>query len=179
MRHLGAGLAIPDLPLAYGHLLPPTTANQLQQINLERVLHPDHFWAGRFDQQYLERTVTLDRVTFLQVWLHFAHRIGAIVVSLTLTSVILRIFLRNARRDLKIPAGILAALLVTQVALGLLTVYLGKPAEIASLHVAVGALVLATTFTIAVRAVRLYSLGGREAPMADFAETVEFESAVI
>ena len=54
-----------------------------------------------------------------------------------------------------------AVLLVTQVTLGLLSVYLQKPADIASLHVAVGALVLATTFFIAVRAFRLYSLWGR------------------
>ena len=42
--------------------------------------------------------------------------------------------------------------------LGVLTVYLRKPADIASAHVAVGALVLVTAFTIAVRSMRLYSL---------------------
>src|SRR3954462_4525116 len=36
MRHYDAGLAIPDLPLAYGHVLPPTTTAQLADINAHR-----------------------------------------------------------------------------------------------------------------------------------------------
>jgi hypothetical protein len=38
-----------------------------------------------------------------------------------------------------------------------LTVLLQKPADITSAHVAVGALVLLTTFVLAVRSMRLYS----------------------
>src|SRR5205085_2490936 len=36
MRHYDAGLAIPDLPLAYGKLLPPTSDQQLSTINNQR-----------------------------------------------------------------------------------------------------------------------------------------------
>ena len=41
--------------------------------------------------------------------------------------------------------------------LGVLTVLLHKPADIASAHVAVGALTLMTTFVLTARACRLYS----------------------
>jgi uncharacterized PurR-regulated membrane protein YhhQ (DUF165 family) len=61
---------------------------------------------------------------------------------------------------------VLAPLLVTQVTLGVLTVLWRKPADIASLHVAVGALVLVTTFTLAARAVRVYGFRSAPAGMA-------------
>src|SRR5687767_2095288 len=41
MRHYQAGLAIPDLPLAYGELLPPTDAAGLETINQWRSWHPE------------------------------------------------------------------------------------------------------------------------------------------
>ena len=47
-------------------------------------------------------------------------------------------------------------LLLTQLKLGVLTVLLRKPAGVASTHVAVGALVLMTTFVLAARAIRLH-----------------------
>jgi cytochrome c oxidase assembly protein subunit 15 len=145
MRHLGAGLAIPTLPLAYGKLIPPTSDAELHAINTIRIFQ-----------------MNLDPVSLGQIWLHFAHRIGAIVVSLTLMGLIAWILLQHRqRRDLVGPAIILFVLLLTQVTLGILTVYWRKPADVASLHVAVGALVLATTFFIAVRSMRLYSLWGR------------------
>ena len=53
---------------------------------------------------------------------------------------------------------ILLVLLLSQLTLGVLTVYYRKPADVTSIHVAVGALVLATSFVIAVRAMRLYCL---------------------
>ncbi len=146
MRHSGAGLAIPDLPLAYGHLLPPTNAAELAAANHERVWH-----------------LQLDPVTMGQVWLHFAHRVGAVVVS-TAVVVLLAEVARTARstRSLTTPAVVLGGLLVTQVTLGLATVYFRKPADVASAHVACGALVLATAVLIAVRAARLYVLRSPE-----------------
>ncbi len=142
MRHLQAGLAIPDLPFVYGHWLPPTSADQLHAINTMRVLKLD-----------------LEPVTLGQIWLHFGHRMGAIVVSITLVGLIVKIFRHHRDQSaLTIPATVLGVLLTTQVTLGILTVYWRKPADVASLHVATGALVLVTSFLIAVRAIRLYSL---------------------
>src|SRR6266576_3158915 len=53
------------------------------------------------------------------------------------------------------PASVLAILLVVQFALGILTVLTRKPADLATAHVAVGALVLLSTFIITVRAMRI------------------------
>ena len=70
---------------------------------------------------------------------------------------VLRAFLRRMResRPIVAPAVIAATLLLIQVTLGILTVLLRKPADVASAHVAVGALTLVTTFALAVRAWRL------------------------
>jgi heme a synthase len=161
MRHLQAGLAIPDLPLAYHKLLPPMNDSQLAAANHLRIWKLD-----------------LEPVTLGQIWLHFAHRIGAIIVSCTLLTLIGVIHAKfRQRKDLVRPASILGLLLIVQLTLGLLTVYLLKPADVASSHVAVGALVLATTFFIAVRAIRLYSLAYRQ-PGANAGDRREIELIV-
>jgi cytochrome c oxidase assembly protein subunit 15 len=137
MRHYNAGLAIPDLPLAYGKVLPPTTPDALRQANLSRA------WEAG-----------LAPVTMSQVWLHFGHRLGAVIVSL-LSMLLIAASLRQ-HRSLRWPALMLGVLVVAQVTLGVCAVLYRKPADVASAHVAVGALVLVTTFVILVRAARLY-----------------------
>ena len=140
MRHYEAGLAIPDLPLAYGKFLPPTNAAELRVINRARV------WK-----------LNVDPVTLPQIWVAFAHRIGAILVSaMILWTAIVVLRNHRERRELVIPALLLVALLVMQITLGMVTVLWRKPADIASAHVAVGALTLLTAFVICVRALRLY-----------------------
>ena len=140
MRHFQAGLAIPDLPLAYGKLLPPINQAQLDAVNWVRVRQWD-----------------LDAVTLGQVWLHFAHRIGAILVSIAVLALASLVLARyRMRPKLLRPAALLIALLAGQVTLGVLTVLLRKPADVASAHVAVGALVLVGSFVLTARAARLY-----------------------
>lgn len=129
MRHNHAGLAIPDLPLAFGKVLPPTNHTQLEEAN-----------------QTLIWTYHLPAVSMTQVWLHFAHRTGAVLVTIGLltygTFVLLK--LRRARAVVAL-AAILLSLVTIQFTLGVLTVYWRKPADIASAHVACGALTLMTT----------------------------------
>jgi cytochrome c oxidase assembly protein subunit 15 len=140
MRHYDAGLAIPDLPLAYGKLIPPTTEEDLAKANTVRA------WESG-----------LKPVTFLQVWLHFGHRIGAVIVSglvVALVATVIRRF--GQHRRLRRPAWTLSILLLTQLTLGVCTVLYRKPADVASAHVAVGALTLVTTFVLFARSARLY-----------------------
>jgi cytochrome c oxidase assembly protein subunit 15 len=140
MRHQGAGLAIPDIPLVYHHFLPPTTPDQLQQINADRV------W-----------NLGLPPVTLAQIWLHYAHRLWALVVTFSIVMLAAHVFIfHRRRRELTSLCAILLALLAGQLVLGLATVYYRKPADVASAHVAVGALVLMTTFVLTVRAFRLF-----------------------
>jgi heme a synthase len=140
MRHHDAGLAIPDLPLAYGGVLPPLTAEQLDAANQSRV------WE-----------MHLPMVSLAQVWMHFAHRIGAVIVTLALGALIwIAIRRHRGQPALTRPSWALLALLLVQLTLGVLTVLMGKPADIATAHVAVGALLLVTLFVLVVRAMRLF-----------------------
>jgi cytochrome c oxidase assembly protein subunit 15 len=160
MRHNQAGLAIPDLPLAYGKLLPPTSADQLAAVNHQLVHLIDSSTNPR--DQDLPRSVTM-----FQVWIHFAHRLGALIVTGAISILLIEIF-KNRRfypSAIKRPAILLLLLLVTQITLGVLTILLRKPADVASAHVAVGALVLVTCFVLSVRGLRLYAsaMRGRRA----------------
>jgi cytochrome c oxidase assembly protein subunit 15 len=144
MRHYGAGLAIPDLPLAYGKVLPPTNAAQLNEVNAYRT------W-----------TLHEKPVTLAQIWLHFGHRVGAIVVSIAIVAASVLVLRRHRdQRALLRPALLMLALLVAQLTLGVLTVLMNKPADVASAHVAVGALTLVACFVLTVRAMRLYAPRG-------------------
>jgi cytochrome c oxidase assembly protein subunit 15 len=145
MRHKGAGLAIPDFPTAYGGILPPT--------------HIDN----DFRQQAIHQfgpDLGLNRVTLFQIWIHFAHRIGAVLVSVAILTLCITIFAKLRRlRMISIPAALLILFLATQITLGILTVLWRKPADIASLHVAVGSLILMTTWVIGVRLFALSKVG--------------------
>ena len=117
MRHTGAGLAIPDFPLALGRLVPPFDAPG--------------------------------------VAIHFAHRCGALVVATMVAWSATRI-LRTRAGDLALtrPAVLAAALVVTQITLGALTIWTRKAVLPTTAHVAVGAAILATTVMLAARARR-------------------------
>jgi cytochrome c oxidase assembly protein subunit 15 len=163
MRHYGAGLAIPDLPLAYGKVLPPTSDAQLAEVNAFRT------W-----------TLHEKPVTLAQVWLHMGHRIGAILVSVAVTAASILVLRRHRNeRALLWPALLMLALLLVQLTLGVLTVLMKKPADVASAHVAVGALTLVSCFVLTARAARLYA---RRAPrvsmMVDRVELPETPAAV-
>jgi len=146
MRHAGAGLAIPDVPLSYGHMIPPTTESGLAAANSHRA----------FD-------LNLDPVTLGQIWLQFAHRIGAMIVTACITWLAWIVFRKHrGQTAIVVPITVLCALLLTQITLGVMTVVMRKPADIASAHVACGALLLLTCFTVAARAARLYSRVGRK-----------------
>ena len=114
MRHLEAGLAIPDYPLAFGRLVPPFDAPG--------------------------------------VGIHFAHRIGSLVVALCTGYTVTRVLARHrAEPALVAPAVLLAALVVTQFVLGASTVWSGKAVVPTTLHVLNGALVLITSLVLALR----------------------------
>ena len=91
-------------------------------------------------------------MTLSQLWLHVGHRAGAVLVTAVLGVLVWRA-LRwpEARAAARSQALLLILLLLAQLTLGVLTVLMRKPADIASLHVAVGALVLVTTFALAAR----------------------------
>jgi heme a synthase len=117
MRHTGAGLAIPDFPLAFGHVLPPA-------------------WTPG-------------------VAIHFAHRVGALVVTIVVLANAAHIWsLHAGRGDLVRPSWLLVIAVAAQVALGATVVLSGKHEIVNTLHVAVGSIVLGTGLVITLRTVR-------------------------
>lgn len=124
MRHTGAGLAIPDFPLAFGRLVPP------------------------FESQ--------------AVVIHFLHRCGALVVTLSIGWLVARI-IRQFRGEAALwhPALLLAGLVLLQIMLGALTIWTRRAVLPMTAHVAVGAAVLATSLVLALRSYRLVGSPGR------------------
>ncbi len=128
MRHQHAGLAVPDFPLAHGHLYPPTDPEALQAYNSQRLDHRG-----------------FNDITAVQIHLHMLHRFVALTLLLLVPYVALRF--RSAANGLPVPgshlAGIWIALIGVQAVLGIVTVLKNKPADIATAHVMTGALALA------------------------------------
>jgi cytochrome c oxidase assembly protein subunit 15 len=117
MRHTGAGLAIPDFPLMFGHLLPT---------------HWDP-----------------------QIAIHFSHRVGALVVILSVVATTTYVWSHEPeRREITRPAALLVALVIVQATLGALTVLSRRDILINSLHVVCGALVLTTSLVLTLRSWR-------------------------
>jgi hypothetical protein len=117
MRHTDAGLAIPDFPWMFGHVV------------------PDH-WDAR-------------------IAVHFAHRVGALIVASFIFSLAAYIWRRHADRPaLRRPAAFISVLVLVQITLGALTVLSARDIWINSVHLVSGALVLATSIVITLRSWR-------------------------
>jgi heme a synthase len=90
-----------------------------------------------------------------KIAIHFAHRVGAVIVSLAILATTGHVFYHHrTRRELRRPSILLLALLATQVTLGALTVLSHKEFIINSLHVVSGASVLVTSLVLTLRAHR-------------------------
>ncbi|HEY2953214.1 MAG TPA: COX15/CtaA family protein [Verrucomicrobiae bacterium] len=139
MRHQHAGLAIPDFPTAYGQVWPDLDADSIARYNATRL-----------------EVTGLNAITAFQVALQMAHRIVAVLV---LGAVALTAW--RARRQLGLRSALTRisfvwlGLIVLQALLGVLTVLKNKPADIATAHVAAGALSLLTGSMLTLAAVRL------------------------
>ena len=86
-----------------------------------------------------------------RIAVHFAHRVGALVVTLAVIAIFLLRYRQRQRPELTRPATLLAGLVAVQVALGALTVLSRRDVWINSLHVVCGALVLTTSLVLTLR----------------------------
>jgi heme a synthase len=90
-----------------------------------------------------------------KIAIHFAHRLGAVIVSVAILATTGHVFYHHkSRSELRRPAMLLLALLVAQVTLGAMTVLSKKEFIINSLHVITGASVLVTSLMLTLRAHR-------------------------
>ncbi len=160
MRHTDAGLAVPDLPLAYGQLFPSLDPAAL----------------ARYNQQLIDMNLRLaadGAITPAQIVAHMAHRLWALVVAAgTVATAVAFYRRRHVASRFGVLAAALLAVLVLQVTLGVLTVLSAKAVEITTAHVATGAALLATALLSALHAARLYGLraAGKRAPVITMRE---------
>ena len=83
---------------------------------------------------------------------HYAHRVGAVVVTLAILATVGHVWAHHpARRELIRPAWLLTALVVIQFSLGAWTVLSERAVAINTAHVATGALLFVTTVVLALR----------------------------
>ncbi len=81
--------------------------------------------------------------------IHFAHRVGAVIVTILLLAFVWRIFrAADAGRGIKTIAGAAAGLVAVQIALGALTVLTLKNEYVATIHMLTGAFLLAVTWLL-------------------------------
>jgi heme a synthase len=91
-----------------------------------------------------------------KIAIHFSHRVGALVVSMSILATAVRVWRAHAaNRSLRRPATLLVALVVVQITLGALTVLSRRDVWINSFHVVCGALVLATSLVVTLRSWRV------------------------
>jgi cytochrome c oxidase assembly protein subunit 15 len=91
-----------------------------------------------------------------RIAVHFAHRVGALVVTLAILGSAARVWSRHRlQRDLIGPATLLVALVAVQIGLGAFTIWSRRAGWINSAHVVCGALVLATSLVLTLRSWRV------------------------
>lgn len=125
MRHQHAGLAVPDFPLAYGKIWPPTDPAFLEEANRQRHDHRD-----------------FHPITAGQIHLHMTHRITACLILALVGACAVLSRKGAANSTVARLATVWFALIVSQALLGAYTVWSNKAADIATAHVAVGAISL-------------------------------------
>lgn len=128
MRHQHAGLAIPDFPAAYGKIWPDASPDAVLRYNQNR---QDIFGDNP--------------ITAFQIELQMAHRLTALAIMITVGLGAWRAFHYFGRRHpLARLAFLWLGLVLTQAFLGAATIWTGKSADVATAHVACGALCLVT-----------------------------------
>ncbi len=129
VRHGGAERAIPDAPLAYGGLIPPMSDAGLAAAEPE----------------------PLPFITLGQVWLHFAHRVVAVLVCAALIGLLAVLYQRRQHPAVYPPLITTLGLTLLQVMAGIMTVWSEIHPSMATLHQATGAALLAFTTWLTIR----------------------------
>jgi cytochrome c oxidase assembly protein subunit 15 len=131
MRHTESGLAIPDFPLSGGYIIPLFNQTMINSIKSM------HFDAG------------LQFVELSQIIIHFAHRIGAFIVALSIGYLFLKLIQLKLKFSIihKLILSIVI-LLIIQIFLGAMTIWTVKNPLITSIHVLNGAIILGASLLI-------------------------------
>jgi cytochrome c oxidase assembly protein subunit 15 len=91
-----------------------------------------------------------------QIAIHYAHRIGALLVTLAIAATAGHVLYHHGdRKELMRPAILLVCLVLTQVTLGAFVIWSKKDVATNTAHVMTGALTLATSLVLTLRSHRL------------------------
>jgi cytochrome c oxidase assembly protein subunit 15 len=138
MRHQHRDLSILDFPLAYGQIIPDLSAQKLAAINAWR------------------DTRALSDVNAFQIWLQLLHRFVALVIAASVIG--FWFYVRNRARHsialLRLSTW-WVFLVACQITLGAWTIWSNKAADIATTHVAVGAIIFAVGVVLVAICLRL------------------------
>ena len=147
MRHQHRDLAILDFPTANGAWIPDTSAAALAKVNAWRDARG------------------LSDVTAFQIWLQMAHRFLAFIIAIAVIAFALRVW-RDAPRfeRLKRLLMLWVALVICQIALGAWTIWSNKAADVATAHVALGAVMLSFGVSISAICWRILAVSRHGAP---------------
>jgi len=125
MRHEHAGLSINDFPLAYGQVWPKTDPDSVAAYNLDRLSHNEL------------------ATTAFYINLQMIHRVGAVLITVAILAAAAAMWLTPGTAPiLRRWTAVWVGLIFTQFALGACTIWTNKAADVATTHVAVGALTL-------------------------------------
>jgi cytochrome c oxidase assembly protein subunit 15 len=127
MRHQHAGLAIPDFPKAYGTWWPDMGTEAVARYNANRVEVSAH-----------------NPITAFQIGLQMVHRLMAIAILVGVAVC----FWRARHGRFGRLCAVWLGLILVQAGLGMWTIWSNKAADVATLHVVVGALSLVTGFLL-------------------------------
>jgi cytochrome c oxidase assembly protein subunit 15 len=145
MRHQHRDLAILDFPTANSAWIPDTSATALAKINAWRDAR------------------ALSDVTAFQIWLQMAHRFLALIIAIAIIAFCARVW-RETRNfaALKRLSVLWVALVLSQVTLGAWVIWSNKAADVATAHVALGALML--SFGVSISAT-CWRISGRDSAL--------------
>src|SRR6266496_3682831 len=142
MRHQHRDLSILDFPTANGGWIPDTSATVLAKVNAWRDARG------------------LSDVDAFQIWLQMTHRFVALLIAIGVIAFCFRV-----RRDARHVPGLKklsmwwGAFLLVQLTLGAWTIWSNKAADIATAHVAVGAIMLSFGVSISAICWRISQVG--------------------
>ncbi len=136
MRHAHAGLSITDFPLAYGQVIPDTSPEVIRSIN-----------EARYAANEMPTTAAL-------IWLQLVHRWIAVIIAVGVGLVAWMAF-RTRAVAVRRWSVVLSGMIVVQIVLGAYTIWTNKAADVATAHMALGAL---TLFLCALLTFRLFAM---------------------
>lgn len=133
-----AALACPELPTCQGQWLP--TMDFAEGFDVTQEIGPNYL-GGQLDAP-------------ARVAIHFAHRVGALVVTLYLAFLLTKLYRHAGGAEMRSQANTILGLLILQVVLGMSNIIWSLPLFVAVAHNAVGALLLLTMVSLNYRLYR-------------------------